>query len=125
MPADDFPALYTLSTCSTCRKAKQWLTARGVSYREVAIVEAPPSAALLGRLVRASGLPIRKWLNTSGQSYRALVAARGKAALDALTEREWLALLAADGKLIKRPILHAGAVVCVGFDEAQYQAAFG
>jgi arsenate reductase len=85
-------------------------------------VEQPPSEAELARLVRASGLTVHKWFNTSGQSYRALVARVGRDGVARLTDREKLALLAADGKLIKRPVLVAGDRVLVGFDAAAYEA---
>jgi arsenate reductase len=93
-----------------------------VAYVEVPIVEQPPSVAELAPLVRASGLPVQRWFNTSGQSYRALVARLGRDGVAKLTDREKLALLAADGKLIKRPVLVADDRVVVGFDVALYEA---
>ena len=68
--------------------------------------------------VTASGLPIRKWLNTSGQSYRAL----GKARVDAATDAEIASWLSADGKLVKRPVLVSGDRVLVGFKAEAYEA---
>jgi arsenate reductase len=101
--------------CSTCKKALAWLDARGVKHRDRPIVDAPPTLAELAEWIPASGLPVRKWLNTSGQSYRAL----GKARIDAATDGELAAWLAADGKLVKRPVLvHPrahGIRVLVGF----------
>lgn len=108
--------------CSTCRKAKRWLDEHGVTYRSVPIVEAPPSLAELTRLVKQSGLPIQKWFNTSGQSYRALVARLGKEGVAKLDDAAKLRLLSADGKMIKRPVLVAGDKVLVGFDQAAYRA---
>jgi arsenate reductase len=117
--------LYAYDRCETCRKALRYLAARGVTPDVVPIVERPPSARELRALVARSGLPARKWLNLSGQSYRALVAARGKAAVDALDDDALVALLAADGKLLKRPVLVTPDRVLVGFREADYAAALG
>jgi arsenate reductase len=108
--------------CSTCRKAKQWLDKQGIDYQSVPIVETPPSLDELTRLVRRSGLPIQKWFNTSGQSYRALVARLGKEGLAKLDDARKLRLLAADGKMIKRPVLVTADKVLVGFDEAAYRS---
>lgn len=111
--------------CSTCRKAKQWLTGHGVAFQSIPIVESPPTVSELGELVKKSGLPVQKWFNTSGQSYRALVARLGKEGLAKLADKEKLELLAADGKMIKRPVLIDGGRVIVGFDEAAYRSMAG
>lgn len=105
--------------CDTCRKARKWLDANGIAYTLRAIVEAPPTVEELRRWVPASGVGVRKWLNTSGQSYRAL----GKPKVDAATDDTLVAWLAADGKLVKRPVLVRGEAVLVGFDAAKWQAA--
>ena len=105
------------SGCSTCKKAQKWLREHGVDFEDRAIVEAPPTLAELKRWVSLSGLPIQKWLNTSGLSYRAL----GKEKIQAASEttlREWLSK---DGKLVKRPVLVHDDSVLVGFDEAKYR----
>jgi len=107
--------------CSTCKKALRWLDERGVKYEVRAIVEAPPKPDELARWVPASGKPVRKWLNTSGQSYRAL----GKSKIDAASDADLGAWLAADGKLVKRPVVVTGRGVLVGFDEAAYTVLFG
>jgi len=117
--------VFQYAACGTRKKALAWLDAHGVAYEGVPIVERPPSLRELGELVEKSGLPVRKWLNTSGQNYRALLAARGKEAGEKLSDRELLALLAADGKMIKRPVVVAGEHVLVGFSEAAYEARFG
>ena len=109
--------------CGTCKKALRWLDQHGVAYRAIPIVEQPPSLAELQAMVKASGLSARKWLNTSGGSYRALVAERGKDAVEALDDAALLGLLAADGKMIKRPVVRAGDTVLVGFREDAYAAA--
>ncbi len=103
--------------CSTCRRARKWLEAHEIDVRLVDLVKSPPSEAELARLLERSGLPLRKLFNTSGQSYR-----NGgfKEKLKTMTQPEALAALAADGKLIKRPILDGTDVVLVGFSEDAY-----
>jgi arsenate reductase len=114
--------LLSYAGCSTCKKAMKWLAENGVKYTLRDIVDAPPTAAELRAWIPASGLPVRKWLNTSGQSYRAL----GKAKVDAAPDAEVAAWLTKDGKLVKRPVLVVegrGAVVLVGFRPEAYEAA--
>jgi arsenate reductase len=106
--------------CTTCKKALQWLDAHGVRADVRPIVDQPPTAEELKTWIAASGLPVRKWLNTSGQSYRAI----GKAKVDAADDAELLRWLAADGKLVKRPVLVKGKRVLVGFREEEYAALF-
>jgi arsenate reductase len=115
------PLLLHHPACDTCRRASRWLTARGVTPTLRALVEAPPTLEELAAWVPASGRPLRRWLNTSGQSYRAL----GKATIDAMSDAELAAALAADGKLVKRPVLVLRDRVMVGFDEAAWAAALG
>lgn len=115
------PLVLSYAGCSTCRKALTFLEGRGIDAEVRAIVDAPPTQAELKRWIPASGKPIAKWLNTSGQSYRAL----GKAKVDASTEAEVRAMLAADGKLVKRPVLVDGDTVLVGFKEDEWAAHFG
>ena len=107
--------------CSTCKNALKWLDAHGVAYTVRPIVEQPPTAAELKAWIAASGLGVRKWLNTSGQSYRAL----GKAKVDAAGDDEIARWLSADGKLVKRPVAVRGKQVLVGFRLEAYAAAFG
>lgn len=107
--------------CDSCKKALRWLEEHGVAHRLRPIVEEPPTPAELSRWVPLSTFSIRKWLNTSGQSYRAL----GKEKVDAASEAELRAWLAADGKLVKRPVLVAGDEVRVGFSPDAYAALFG
>ncbi len=104
------------SGCGTCKKALQWLAQHGVKTRVRPIVEEPPTAAELALWVPRSGLSVRKWLNTSGQSYRAL----GKATVDAASDEQVKAWLSADGKLVKRPVLVSGDTVLVGFKPELY-----
>lgn len=122
MTKKDAATFLEYAGCSTCRKAKQWLDKNGIDYRSVPIVEKPPSAGELSRLVKRSGLPIQKWFNASGQSYRALVARVGKEGLAKMGDAAKLELLAADGKMIKRPVLITADKVLVGFDEQAYRS---
>jgi len=124
--------------CSTCKKALKWLEEKGVKYTLRAIVDAPPTAAELKAWIPASGISVRKWLNTSGQSYRALQK-EGKEKVDAASDAEVAAWLTKDGKLVKRPVVVIGAAgpggaggagaaaqaVLVGFRPEAYEAALG
>ncbi|MDB4980795.1 MAG: arsenate reductase related protein [Myxococcales bacterium] len=112
--------VYHYPNCSTCRKARKWLDARGVAYDAIDIVTAPPSTAQLQRALK-SGVPLKKLFNTSGQSYRD--GGWGQK-LAGVSEAQALAALAADGKLIKRPFIVTGERVLVGFDEGIYAATF-
>ncbi|HVJ64441.1 MAG TPA: arsenate reductase family protein [Bdellovibrionota bacterium] len=112
---------YEYAACSTCKNAKTWLRNHGIDIPVIPIVERPPSAAELKKFHRASGLPIKKFFNTSGLSYRALSENQKP---DRLSDDECYALLARDGKLIKRPILVDGTQVLVGFSESVYAAHF-
>ena len=105
--------------CSTCRKAKKWLDERGVSYEDRHIVENPPSAEELKEWVKRSGLPLKKFFNTSGRKYKELAL---KDRLPSMTEEEQLALLASDGMLVKRPLAVTEERVLVGFKEAEYES---
>jgi arsenate reductase (glutaredoxin) len=117
----DKPLVLSYSGCQTCKKALAWLAAHGVAAEVRPIVDEPPTPAELGAWIGKSGKPVRKWLNTSGQSYRAL----GKAKIDAMSDADLVAALARDGKLVKRPVLVTKKVVLVGFDPEGYAALFG
>lgn len=111
--------VYLYPKCSTCRKALKWLDEHGVAYEAIDLVAKPPSAATLKELHKRSQKPLAKFFNTSGESYRG---GNFKEKLKTMSEAEAFAALAADGKLIKRPLLDHGADVLVGFDEAEYAA---
>jgi arsenate reductase len=113
-------AVYQYPKCSTCRKALKWLDARGVKYEATDLVASPIPAKKLADLHARSGLPIAKFFNTAGESYRA---GNFKAKLATMSLAQALEALAADGKLVKRPICDTGTTVLVGFDEAAYAAA--
>ena len=107
--------------CTTCKKAKKWLDEHGVEYVDRHIVEDSPSAEELAAWQARSGLPLRRFFNTSGMKYRELGV---KAMLDAgMTDEEAFALLATDGMLVKRPIVVTDDVVLTGFKEAAWEEA--
>ena len=107
--------------CSTCKNAIAWLKEHDVTHVVRPIVDQPPTVEELGGWIPASGVGVKKWLNTSGQSYRAL----GKPKVDAATDATLLSWLAADGKLVKRPVVVTKEVVLVGFDDAAYVLQLG
>lgn len=101
--------------CSTCKKAKKWLDEHGVEYVDRNIVEDNPAAAELAAWKELSGLPLRRFFNTSGMKYRELGV---KAKLDAgMAEAEAFELLATDGMLVKRPLVVTDSTVLTGFKE--------
>ena len=108
--------------CSTCQKAKAWLDERGISYELRDIKTDNPTAEELTLWYRKSGLPLKKFFNTSGLSYKALGL---KEKLPHMTEEEQLALLAGDGMLIKRPLLVGDDFVLTGFRQAEWEARLG
>ncbi len=108
------------SGCGTCKKALKWLQEQGVAHQVRPIVDMPPTVAELKQWIGRSGVSVRKWLNTSGQSYRAL----GKAKVDAASDAELIEWLAADGKLVKRPVLVTDDTVLVGFKPEAYEERF-
>ena len=109
------------SGCSTCKKALKWLADHKVKVEVRPIVEQPPTKAELKAWIPKSDRGVRKWLNTSGQSYRAL----GKEKIDAASDADLVTWLSEDGKLVKRPVVVTEKQVLVGFDEAVYAKAFG
>jgi arsenate reductase len=112
--ANDEVLVLVYAGCTTCKNALRWLEENDVPHRVRPIVEQPPAPAELNAWIPASGLSVRKWLNTSGMSFRAL----GKPRIDAASDAELVKWLAADGKLVKRPVLvdrRGGLRVLVGF----------
>ena len=106
--------------CSTCQKAKRWLDEHGFTYEDRHIKLNKPSYEELKAWYEKSGLPLKRFWNTSGLQYRALEL---KDKLPTMTEEEQLRLLATDGMLVKRPILVLDATVLTGFKEAEWAAA--
>lgn len=103
--------------CSTCQKAKRWLDAHNVEYTERHIAEDNPSYDELKEWYEKSGLPIKRFFNTSGMLYREM---QLKDKLPAMGDEEKLRLLATDGMLVKRPLIVDGNVVLTGFKEAEW-----
>lgn len=108
--------------CSTCKKAQAWLDDHGISYDLRDIKEQNPSLEELKEWHGRSGLPLKRFFNTSGLQYRALEL---KDKLPGMSEEEQFALLATDGMLVKRPMLIADGFVLVGFKAADWAAALG
>ncbi len=104
--------------CSTCRKAKKWLDAHDVSYEDRHIVENNPTADELRAWMATSGLPVRRFFNTSGKLYREL-GMKDRFA-EGIAEDECLELLSTNGMLVKRPIVVGNEFVLVGFREAEW-----
>ena len=104
--------------CTTCQKAKRYLEAKGADFTERHIKDENPSEEELRQWHAMSGLPLKKFFNTSGLQYKALSL---KDKLPAMSEEEQFALLASDGMLVKRPILVGEDYVFVGFKEAQWE----
>lgn len=108
---------YWYPKCGTCRKAKKWLDEQNVSYEAIHIVESPPSKNELKEAYEKSGLPLKKFFNTSGQKYRE-PGVKEKVASG--SDEELLDLLASDGMLIKRPLAVGNDKATVGFKEDEY-----
>ena len=105
--------------CSICRKARAWLDEHGVEYTARHIKEENPSYEELKLWYERSGLPLKKFFNTSGLLYKSL---NLKEKLPAMTEEEQLRLLATDGMLVKRPLVVLEDAVLTGFREAEWTA---
>lgn len=104
--------------CSTCQKAKKWLDEQGKEYVERHIVEDNPTYDELKSWYEISGLPLKKFFNTSGLMYKEL---QLKDKLPTMSEEEMLKLLATNGMLVKRPLLIKDEKVLVGFKEAEWE----
>ena len=105
--------------CSTCQKAKKWLDERGISYTARHIKEEKPTYEELKHWYRISGLPLKRFFNTSGLLYKSL---NLKERLPQMSEEEQLRLLATDGMLVKRPLVVLEDAVLTGFREAEWTA---
>lgn len=103
--------------CTTCQKAKQWLDENAIAYELRDIKENNPSVQELSAWYAASGLPLKKFFNTSGLLYKSM---QLKDRLPVMDEEEMLSLLATDGMLVKRPLLIGADFVLVGFKEEQW-----
>lgn len=108
---------YGYQKCGTCRKAKKFFEENNLDYKEFDITQTPPSLSQLKKLYQLSGLPIKKFLNTSGEVYREM---KLKDKLPDLSDSDILKLLADNGKLIKRPLVFNEKKITVGFKEEEF-----
>lgn len=104
--------------CSTCKKAKAWLEQAGIAFDDRHIVEQNPTAAELEAWHKKSGLPLKRFFNTSGLVYKDLGL---KDKLPEMSEQEQYDLLASNGMLVKRPLIVGEDFVLVGFKEAEWE----
>lgn len=105
--------------CTTCQKAKKWLIEHGVAFEDRHIVDKPPSVSEMTQWTTMSGLPLRRFFNTSGLVYKSL---NLKERLPTMSEEEQIALLCSNGMLIKRPLLITKEKVFIGFKEQEWQS---
>lgn len=108
------------SKCSTCQKARKWLEANHLEFTERHIVEENPSYEELKEWYAESGLPLKKFFNTSGMLYKEM---QLKDKLPTMNEEEQLKLLATNGMLVKRPLIVNGNIILTGFKEAEWEKA--
>ena len=108
--------------CSTCQRAKKWLQAHEISFDDRHIKDERPTALELKEWVARSGLPVRKFFNTSGMLYKEL---QLKDKLPGMSEEEQLKLLASNGMLVKRPLIVKDEMVLTGFKEAEWSEKLG
>lgn len=107
--------------CSTCQKAKKWLKEHNIEFTERDIVEENPGFEELQTWYKQSGLPLKKFFNTSGLAYKEM---KLKDKLPSMSEEEQLKLLATNGMLVKRPLVISEDKVLVGFKEAEWELTF-
>ena len=110
--------VYCYSRCSTCKKALKWLDENKVKYELIDIKENHPDEKTLRKCYKKSGLPLRRFFNTSGQIYREMELSKK---LPDMSEDDMFKLLASDGMIVKRPLLIAGDTVLVGFKEEEWK----
>ena len=109
--------VYCYSRCTTCKKALQWLDSRGIHYDLMDIKTNHPDEETLRTYYRMSGLPLKRFFNTSGIPYREMELSKK---LPSMTEDQQLSLLSTDGMLVKRPLLIGDGFVLTGFREAEW-----
>ncbi len=106
--------------CTTCKKAKTWLEEHHILYTDRHIKEQPPTPEELKDWLTKSGLPLKRFFNTSGLLYKEM---QLKDKLPGMSEEEQLRLLSSDGMLVKRPLLIHGDTVLVGFRQSEWEQA--
>ena len=111
--------VYCYSRCTTCKKALKWLDDNNIEYKLIDIKEDHPDEKTLRKYHKMSGLPLKRFFNTSGIQYRELELSKK---LPAMSEDEQFALLATDGMLVKRPLLVGKDFVLTGFKEDEWKA---
>ncbi len=109
--------VYCYSKCSTCKKALAWLDAQGIKYELLDIKSQHPDEETLRQLHKKSGLPLKRFFNTSGILYRQMELSKK---LPDMNEDQQFALLASDGMMVKRPLLITDKAVLPGFREAEW-----
>ena len=109
--------VYCYDRCSTCKKALKWLDEKGISYETVDIKADHPDADDMRKYYAVSGLPLKRFFNTSGMIYREMELSKK---LPDMSEDEQIELLASDGMLVKRPLLIGDGFVLTGFKEAEW-----
>lgn len=109
-------------SCTTCKKAEKWLEDRTIKVEKRNIKEENPTEAELRSWHERSGLPLKRFFNTSGLKYKELQLSKR---LPDMPEAEQFALLASDGMLVKRPLLVGEGFVLVGFREAEWETTLG
>lgn len=111
------PKFICYPKCTTCQKAKKWLDDNDIEYKLRDIKEDNPTFEELSKWYKISGLPLKKFFNTSGLLYKSMGL---KDKLSAMSEEEQLRLLATDGMLVKRPLLIGEDFLLVGFKEKEW-----
>ena len=114
----DMTKVYCYSRCTTCKNALKWLDDIGIKYELIDIKADHPDEKTLRTLYKMSGLPLKRFFNTSGQIYREMELSKK---LPDMSEDEMFALLASDGMLVKRPLLITGDKVLTGFKESDWK----
>lgn len=109
--------VYCYPRCTTCKKAVKWLEENGIDYEYKHIVEETPSKEDIKKYYKESGLPLKRFFNTSGNAYKEL---NLKEKLAEMSEEEQFGLLASNGMVLKRPLLVGKDFVLVGFKEAEW-----
>ena len=112
--------VYCYSKCTTCKKALKWLDDNKIEHTVIDIKEDHPDEKTLRQLHKKSGLPLRKFFNTSGQLYREMELSKK---LPGMSDDDMFKLLASDGMLVKRPLLITEDKVLVGFKEDDWRKA--
>ena len=110
--------VYCYSKCSTCKKALKWLDEKKIKHEVVDIKADHPDEKTLRKYYAASGLPLKRFFNTSGMQYRELELSKK---LPGMTEDEQFAILASDGMLVKRPLLVGKDFVLTGFKQVEWE----